>query len=67
MSINKNTNEEKNYRKNVGKSIPEASESRVNTGFSGDISALSPMMQEYVKTKEEYHDCILLYRLGDFY
>ncbi|MEF2653110.1 MAG: DNA mismatch repair protein MutS [Blautia sp.] len=25
------------------------------------------MMQEYVKTKEEYHDCILLYRLGDFY
>lgn len=67
MSINKNTNEEKNYRKNVGKSIPEASESRVNTGFLGDISALSPMMQEYVKTKEEYHDCILLYRLGDFY
>lgn len=67
MSINKNTNEEKNYRKNVDKSIPEASESRVNTGFSGDISALSPMMQEYVKTKEEYHDCILLYRLGDFY
>lgn len=67
MSINKNTNEEKKYRKNVGKSIPEASESRVNTGFSGDISALSPMMQEYVKTKEEYHDCILLYRLGDFY
>ena len=25
------------------------------------------MMQEYVKTKEEYKDCILLYRLGDFY
>lgn len=49
------------------KSISGSSESRVNTGFSGDISALSPMMQEYVKTKEEYHDCILLYRLGDFY
>ncbi len=29
--------------------------------------ALSPMMQEYVKTKEEYKDCILFYRLGDFY
>lgn len=28
---------------------------------------LSPMMQEYVKTKEQYQDCILLYRLGDFY
>lgn len=67
MSINKNTNEEKNYRKNVVKSIPGASEIRINTGFSRDISALSPMMQEYVKTKEEYHDCILLYRLGDFY
>ena len=25
------------------------------------------MMQEYVKTKEEYKDCILFYRLGDFY
>lgn len=29
--------------------------------------ALSPMMQQYVKTKEEYNDCILFYRLGDFY
>ena len=28
---------------------------------------LSPMMQEYLKTKEEYKDCILFYRLGDFY
>ncbi len=27
----------------------------------------SPMMQEYLKTKEEYNDCILFYRLGDFY
>ncbi|MCQ2501954.1 MAG: DNA mismatch repair protein MutS, partial [Lachnospiraceae bacterium] len=29
--------------------------------------ALSPMMQHYCKTKEEYKDCILFYRLGDFY
>jgi len=29
--------------------------------------ALSPMMQQYLLTKEEYKDCILLYRLGDFY
>ena len=28
---------------------------------------LSPMMTEYLKTKEEYKDCILFYRLGDFY
>ena len=29
--------------------------------------ALSPMMQHYLNTKEQYKDCILMYRLGDFY
>ena len=29
--------------------------------------ALSPMMQHYLKSKEEYKDCILFYRLGDFF
>ena len=29
--------------------------------------ALTPMMQKYLETKEEYKDCILFYRLGDFY
>lgn len=29
--------------------------------------ALSPMMQQYVITKEKYKDVILMYRLGDFY
>lgn len=28
---------------------------------------LSPMMQHYLMTKENYKDCILFYRLGDFY
>ena len=28
---------------------------------------LSPMMQKYMETKEAYKDCILFYRLGDFY
>ena len=28
---------------------------------------LSPMMQQYMQTKEKYPDCILFYRLGDFY
>ena len=32
-----------------------------------DIERLSPMMKEYIKTKEEAGDAILLYRLGDFY
>jgi len=27
----------------------------------------TPMMQQYKKLKEEYSDCILLFRLGDFY
>ena len=29
--------------------------------------ALSPMMEKYLETKKEYPDCILFYRLGDFY
>ncbi|MBQ2711975.1 MAG: DNA mismatch repair protein MutS, partial [Clostridia bacterium] len=29
--------------------------------------ALSPMMQQYKKTKEKYADCLVFYRLGDFY
>ncbi len=32
-----------------------------------EIKKLSPMMQKYFETKEEYKDCILFYRLGDFY
>lgn len=31
------------------------------------MGQLSPMMQKYLETKEEYKDCILFYRLGDFY
>ena len=31
------------------------------------MAELSPMMQHYLQTKEEYPDCILFYRLGDFY
>lgn len=29
--------------------------------------ALTPMMQQYFKLKEEYPDCIIFFRLGDFY
>lgn len=32
-----------------------------------DIEMLSPMMREYAKTKKEYMDVLLFYRLGDFY
>ena len=34
---------------------------------SVDFNKLSPMMKEYYKTKEEYDDVLLFYRLGDFY
>ncbi len=29
--------------------------------------ALTPMMQQYMEVKNKYKDCILFYRLGDFY
>ena len=31
------------------------------------MAELTPMMQQYMETKKEYKDCILFYRLGDFY
>lgn len=64
-----NTNETKNENtvqkpcSNTSKSGANADKSR----GSGKSMNMSPMMQEYCKTKEEYKDCILFYRLGDFY
>ena len=29
--------------------------------------AMTPMMVHYLETKKSYPDCILFYRLGDFY
>ncbi len=34
---------------------------------SVDVSAMPPMMQHYVQTKQKYPQAILLYRMGDFY
>ena len=31
------------------------------------MAELTPMMQQYMETKSQYPDCILFYRLGDFY
>ncbi len=31
------------------------------------MAEFSPMMQHYLETKEAYKDCVLFYRLGDFY
>lgn len=32
-----------------------------------DFKKVTPMMRQYLETKEEYKDCILMFRLGDFY
>ena len=32
-----------------------------------DINDVSPMMQNYLETKKQYSDCLLFYRIGDFY
>ena len=32
-----------------------------------NITTFSPMMQHYLETKSKYPDCVLFYRLGDFY
>ncbi|MDK2798638.1 MAG: mismatch repair protein MutS [Clostridiales bacterium] len=31
------------------------------------MTNLTPMMQQYIQIKEQYKDCILFFRLGDFY
>ena len=62
-----NTNQGTN-RGNIG--VENASVmpgTRINTQVSANTAKLSPMMREYCKTKEEYKDCVLFYRLGDFY
>ncbi len=38
-----------------------------NTRKMNNTNTFTPMMQKYLETKEQYKDCILFYRLGDFY
>lgn len=39
----------------------------IKTTSNIDVSKLTPMMQQYFSIKEQYKDCILFFRLGDFY
>ena len=32
-----------------------------------EMEKLTPMMRQYFEVKNQYQDCILMYRLGDFY
>ncbi len=36
-------------------------------GTDINMAELTPMMQQYMEIKSQYNDCILFYRLGDFY
>ncbi len=53
------------------KTISESRSCHARAGTSTQMSEsaanLTPMMQQYRAVKEQYRDCILLYRLGDFY
>lgn len=40
---------------------------KIEMGIRKNMAELTPMMQQYMKIKKEYKDCILFYRLGDFY
>ena len=64
--INANENIKKNMQKPCINS--PGNETNIDRSKGSDKMAnLTPMMQQYVKTKEQYKDCILFYRLGDFY
>ncbi len=38
-----------------------------DTDTDGDITPQTPMMQQYAEVKSRHPDCILFYRMGDFY
>ena len=46
---------------------PLCGRSEVHVNENIKVDDLTPMMQQYLETKKEYPDCILFYRLGDFY
>ena len=35
--------------------------------WDNKMNSLTPMMKMYLETKKQYDDCIIFYRLGDFY
>lgn len=37
------------------------------TAYADDLSAHTPMMQQYLRIKAEYPETLVLYRMGDFY
>ncbi len=45
----------------------ETAAAAADAAEKGSIMALSPMMQQYLRIHDAYPDCLLLFRLGDFY
>lgn len=35
--------------------------------WDNHFESLTPMMKNYLETKKQHEDCIIFYRLGDFY
>ena len=35
--------------------------------YENHFDDLTPMMKNYLETKKQHDDCIIFYRLGDFY
>ena len=50
--------------------VPDAAETAPDAAAAAErglTMALSPMMQQYLRIHDAYPDCLLLFRLGDFY
>ena len=45
----------------------ETAAAAADVAEKGIRMALSPMMQQYLRIHDAYPDCLLLFRLGDFY
>ena len=35
--------------------------------MTSEVNKITPMMQQYFAVKEEHQDCLVMYRMGDFY
>ncbi len=57
------TKQEENKESSNQEWVKKEEETEKNVNFE----KFSPMMQHYLETKEKYKDCVLFYRLGDFY
>jgi DNA mismatch repair protein MutS len=50
-----------------GIAAPKAADDRVTPKADDDVGRVTPMMEQYVEIKAANPDCLLFYRMGDFY